>query len=378
MWGLCCNRLLSQFKENPVNNIYPIKRLDHLEFYVGNAKQAAAYFSHCFGFTITAYSGLETGERKTTSYVLEQGDICFVISSGLGADHPVARSVLHHGDTIAVIGMEVEDVTQAYQRAVENGAVGATPPTHQENDFGVMHFAAIRIFGDVAIKFIDRSRYCGTFAPGFVARSTPSTRSAGLKGIDHVVGNVEMGAMNPWVEFFIKTMGYDLQMYFDDQSISTEYSALMSKVLQNGTKTAFNINEPALGKRKSQIDEYLTFHNGPGIQHIGLTTENIAETVLRLREWGVEFLSIPKTYYEDLQDWVKDIDVPVERLAELGILVDRDQDGYLLQLFTKPVGDRPTLFFEIIERHGAKGFGAGNFKSLFMALEREQALRGNL
>ncbi len=361
-----------------MNNIYPIKRLDHLEFYVGNAKQAAAYFSQCFGFTITAYSGLETGERKTTSYVLEQGDIRFVISAALSPEHPIANSVLRHGDTIAVIGMEVTDVSRAYHQAVERGAVGAIPPTHQEDDYGVVQFAAIRIFGDTMIKFIDRSHYAGPFAPGFTARSAKSTRSAGLKGIDHVVGNVEMGAMNQWVEFFIKTMGYELQMHFDDQSISTEYSALMSKVLQNGTKTAFNINEPAIAKRKSQIDEYLEFHNGPGIQHIGLTTENIAETVTRLREFGVEFLPIPKTYYEDLPDWINEIDVPVARLAELGILVDRDQDGYLLQLFTRPVGDRPTLFFEVIERHGAKGFGAGNFKSLFMALEREQALRGNL
>ncbi|MDX2240606.1 MAG: 4-hydroxyphenylpyruvate dioxygenase [Leptolyngbyaceae cyanobacterium bins.302] len=360
-----------------MSNVCSIKGIDHLEFYVGNAKQAAKYFSQCFGFAITAYSGLETGERKTTSYVLEQGDIRFVITAALRSDHPIAKSVLQHGDTIAVIAMEVDDVAHTYQQAVQRGAVGAIPPTRQENDYGVLQYAAIRIFGDTMIKFVDRSSYAGTFAPGFTARNVAPT-SAGLKSIDHVVGNVEFGAMNQWVDFFIKTMGYDVQMHFDDQAISTEYSALMSKVLQNGTKTAFNINEPAVGKRKSQIDEYLEFHNGPGIQHIGLMTENIAETVIRLRQAGVEFLSIPKTYYEDLQDWVKEIDVPVEKLAELGILVDRDQDGYLLQLFTKPVGDRPTLFFEIIERHGAKGFGAGNFKSLFVALEREQALRGNL
>jgi len=361
-----------------VSDIHPIKKLDHLEFYVGNAKQAANYYAQCFGFTLTAYSGLETGERKTTSYVLEQGDIRFVISSALCSEHPIAKSVLQHGDTIAVVAMEVTDVTLAYQQAVERGAVGAIPPTLQSNEYGTLEYASIQIFGDVTIKFIDRSNYLGTFAPGFVARKSKSKCSAGLVGLDHVVGNVEQGAMNKWVEFFIKTMGYDLQMHFDEQAISTEYSALMSKVLQNGTKTAFNINEPAQGKRKSQIDEYLDFHNGPGIQHIGLTTENIVETVIRLREAGVEFLPIPKTYYEDLQDWVREIDVPIEKLAELGILIDRDQDGYLLQLFTKPVGDRPTLFFEIIERHGAKGFGAGNFKSLFVALEREQALRGNL
>lgn len=361
-----------------MSNVCPIKGIDHLEFYVGNAKQAASYYANCFGFAITAYCGLETGERKVTSYVLEQGDIRLVISSALVSEHPIAKSVVQHGDTIAVVAMDVVDVPSAYQQAVERGAIGVIPPTRQDSAEGLLQYAAIRIFGDTVVKFVDRSQYTGVFAPGFKPRSAMNFRSAGLKSIDHIVGNVEFGAMDRWVEFFVKTMGYDLQMYFDDQAISTEYSALMSKVLQNGTKTAFNINEPAVGKRKSQIEEYLDFHNGPGIQHIGLATENIAETVTQLRQAGVEFLPIPKTYYDDLGDWVRDIDVPLDKLAELGILVDRDQDGYLLQLFTKPVGDRPTLFFEIIERHGAKGFGAGNFKSLFVALEREQALRGNL
>ncbi|MBF2029842.1 MAG: 4-hydroxyphenylpyruvate dioxygenase [Oscillatoriales cyanobacterium C42_A2020_001] len=361
-----------------MSNICPIMGLDHLEFYVGNAKQASAYFSHCFGFTTTAYSGLETGERKATSYVLEQGDIRFVITSALLSDHPIAKSVLKHGDTIAVVALEVSDVVSAYKHAVAQGAIGAIPPTEQENEYGVLRYAAIRIFGDTTIKFIDRSDYSGVFAPGFVAKASVPTNAAGFKAIDHVVGNVELGAMNRWVEFFVRAMGFDVQMHFDDNAISTDYSALMSKVLQNGNKTTFNINEPAKGKRKSQIDEYLEFHNGPGIQHIGLTTENIVETVIHLRRCGVEFLPIPKTYYENLEPWVKEIDVPVEKLAELGILVDRDENGYLLQLFTKPVGDRPTLFFEVIERHGSRGFGAGNFKSLFVALEREQALRGNL
>lgn len=360
-----------------MSNLCPIRGVDHLEFYVGNAKQAASYYAHCFGFSVTAYCGLETGERKVNSYVLEQGDIRFVISSALVSEHAIAKSVLRHGDTIAVVALQVLDVAAAYQRAIENGAVGLIPPTQQDSEDGVLQYSAIRIFGDTVVKFVDRSHYSGLFAPGFVARSAPSL-SAGLKSIDHIVGNVEFGQMNRWVEFFVNTMGFDLQMYFDDQAISTDYSALMSKVLQNGTKTAFNINEPAVGKRRSQIDEYLDFHNGPGIQHIGLLTEDIATTVTQLRRAGVEFLPIPQTYYQDLADWVYEIDVPVEKLAELGILVDRDADGYLLQLFTKPVGDRPTLFFEIIERHGAKGFGAGNFKSLFIALEREQALRGNL
>lgn len=361
-----------------MSDICPIKGLDHLEFYVGNAKQAATFYSKCFGFTNTAYRGLETGERKTTSYVLEQGEIRFVLSSALSPAYPIARSVFTHGDTIAVVALEVVDVASTYRQAVDRGAVGAIPPTEQEDDHGILRYAAIRTFGDTLIKFIDRRDYTGVFAPGFVARASAPTHSAGLRSVDHIVGNVELGAMERWVEFFVKTMGFDVRMHFDERAISTEYSALMSKVLQNGTKTIININEPAKGRRKSQIDEYLEFHNGPGIQHIGLTTDNIVETVTQLKQAGVEFLPIPQTYYDDLEDWVREIDLPVEKLAELGILVDRDHEGYLLQLFTKPIGDRPTLFFEIIERHGSRGFGSGNFKSLFVALEREQALRGNL
>lgn len=361
-----------------MNDICPIKGLDHLEFYVGNAKQAAIFYSKCFGFATTAYQGLETGERKITSYVLEQGDVRFVLSSTQLSDHPIAQSVLNHGDTIAIIALEVPDAIAAYQQAVARGAIGAIPPTHQEDEHGIFQYAAIRAYGDTLIKFVDRSQYSSNFAPGFVSRISNPTQSMGLKSVDHVVGNVEKGEMDRWVNFFVKTMGFDVRMHFDDHAISTEYSALMSKVLENGGKTIFNINEPAEGKRKSQIQEYLDFHNGPGVQHIGIATDDIVQTVTQLRQAGVEFLPIPKTYYEDLPDWVHEIHLPVEQLAELGILVDRDSDGYLLQLFTKPVGDRPTLFFEIIERHGSRGFGAGNFKSLFVALEREQALRGNL
>lgn len=360
-----------------MSDICPIKGLDHLEFYVGNAKQAAAFYSKYFGFTITAYQGLETGERKTTSYVLEQGEIRLVLSSGFNSESPIPQSVLKHGDTIAVIALEVSDVVSTYKQAVARGAVGAIPPTEQEDKHGVLRYAAIQAFGDTLIKFVDRSDYPGVFAPSFVFRASASTNPTGLKHIDHVVGNVELGAMERWAEFFTQVLGFDVQMHFDDRTISTEYSALMSKVLKNGTIT-LNMNEPASGRRKSQIEEYLEFHNGPGIQHIALATDDIVQTVTQLKQAGVEFLSIPKTYYEDLEDWVKEINAPVEKLAELGILVDRDQHGYLLQLFTKPVGDRPTLFFEIIERRGAEGFGAGNFKSLFVALEREQALRGNL
>lgn len=360
-----------------MNNGCSIKGLDHLEFYVGNAKQAAAFYSKCFGFTNTAYQGLETGERKVTSYVLEQGEIRFVVSSALSAQHPIAQSVLKHGDTIAVIALAVSNVVGTYNDAVARGAIGIIPPTEQEDAHGVLRFAAIRTFGDALIKFIDRSDYPSNFAPGFAPR-TSLINAVGLTRVDHIVGNVEQGLMNGWVNFFVKILGFDLRMHFDDHAISTEYSALMSKVLEDGNKTIININEPAPGRRKSQIQEYLDYHNGPGIQHLGLATDDIVQTVVQLREAGVEFLPIPMTYYDDLEDWVQEIDIPVEQLAELGILVDRDQDGYLLQLFTKPIGDRPTLFFEIIERHGSRGFGAGNFKSLFVALEREQALRGNL
>lgn len=366
-------------------DIFSIKRVDHLEFYVGNAKQAALFYSGCFGFNIIAYSGLETGERKTTSYVLEQGDIRFVLSSAMEADNPIAQSVLHHGDTIAILALDVSNVHDIYQHAVKNGATGAILPTEIEDSDGLFRYAAIHAYGDTLIKFIQRDRYRGHFAPGFVARSakangenTTRPKSGHLSHIDHIVGNVEQGKMDEWVDFFVKTMGFDLKLSFDDQSISTEYSALKSKVLQNGGKTSININEPAIGRRKSQIQEYLDFHNGPGIQHIGLATNNIVETVLDLKKSGVEFLPIPKTYYHELASWSNEIDIPVAHLAELGILIDRDEHGYLLQLFTKPLGDRPTLFFEIIERHGCTGFGAGNFKSLFVALEREQEKRGNL
>ena len=360
------------------STLCPIQGLDHLEFYVGNAKQAAAFYSKCLGFTTTAYRGLETGERKTTSYVMEQGDIRFVLSSALGPDGPISRSVFQHGDTIAIVALTVADVTACYEQAVSRGAVGAIPPTVQEDEFGVLRFAAIHSFGDTLIKFIDRSAYSGTFAPGFGSRSAVVSNAAGLTSVDHVVGNVECGAMDRWVKFFVETLGFDQRMHFDADVISTEYSALMSKVLENGGKTIININEPALGRRKSQIQEYLDFHYGAGIQHIGLTTQDIVQTVVHLKQSGVEFLPIPPSYYENLDEWVTALDIPVAKLAELGILVDRDHDGYLLQLFTKPVGDRPTLFFEVIERHGARGFGAGNFKSLFLALEQEQARRGNL
>ncbi len=359
---------------------FPVLGFDHLEFYVGNARQAAKFYETTFGFTRTAHRGLETGSRKVASYVVEQGEIRLVLSTALNSDHPIAHRVLQHGDHVAVIGLAVPDAIDAYKQVTARGAIGVIPPTTAEDEFGLLHYAAIQLYGNVILKFVDRSDYRGTFAPEFKPQLaiTPN-RGAGLQTIDHIVGNVELGAMERWVKFFEETMGFELLVHFDDQAISTEYSALMSKVVQNGSgKIKLPINEPAAGKRKSQIEEYLEYHQGPGVQHIALSTQNIIATVSQLREMGVEFLRIPMTYYENLEARVGKIDESIDQLAELGILVDRDQEGYLLQIFTQPVEDRPTLFFEIIERHGAQSFGEGNFKSLFEAIEREQALRGNL
>lgn len=359
---------------------FPILSFDHLEFYVGNAKQAASFYETLFGFTNTAYRGLATGSRKVASYLMEQGDIRLVLSTALNSDHPIANRVLKHGDHVAVIALVVPDTVQAYKQVTARGAIGAIPPTIAEDDDGVLHYAAIHAYGDVIIKFIDRHEYGGIFAPEFQPQPlVQGNRGVGLQTIDHVVSNVELGAMERWVKFFADTMGFQLLVQFDDKAISTEYSALMSKVMQNGSGTIkLPINEPAPGKRKSQIQEYLDYHQGPGIQHIAFSSNNIIATVTRLREAGVDFLHVPMTYYEDLEARVGKIDESIAELAKLGVLIDRDQDGYLLQIFTQSVEDRPTLFFEIIQRRGAQSFGEGNFKSLFEAIEREQALRGNL
>lgn len=372
----------------------PIKGIDHVEFYVGNAKQAAHYYRTAFGFGSAAYSGLETGNRDRASYVLEQGKIRFVLSTALTPDHPISRSVYLHGDGVAVIALEVPDAASAYEESTKRGATGDIKPTQEEDDYGVFRYSAIRAYGDTLIKFVDRSDYHGPFAPGYKGLNGAGQNGSkngqgtngrlrhkglGLAHIDHIVGNVELGAMNRWVNFFANTMGFSQLLHFDDRDISTEYSALMSKVMQDGTgKVKFPINEPAEGKKKSQIQEYLDYYYGPGVQHLALSTGNIIETVNELQEHGVDFLYVPTTYYDDLEARVGKIDEPVGKLAELGILVDRDDEGYLLQIFTKPVEDRPTVFFEIIERHGSRGFGKGNFKALFEAIEREQELRGNL
>ena len=357
----------------------PITGFDHLEFYVGNAKQAAQFYAQGFGFINTAYRGLETGYRKTASYVMEQGETRLLLSTALSPENMIAQSVLKHGDGIAVIALEVPDAVGAYREATRRGARGAIPPTEERDEQGLFRSAAIHAYGEILIKFVERKNYKGVFAPGFQLREKANNQGVGLTHIDHVVGNVELGAMDKWAEFFAEMMDFELLVHFDEQTIATEYSALASKVMQDRTgKIKLPINEPAAGKGKSQIQEYLDYNCGAGIQHVALATNNIIQTVSRLRDLGVEFLDIPLTYYENLESRVGKINEPIAKLAELNILVDRDRDGYLLQIFTQPVEDRPTLFFEVIQRCGSQGFGEGNFKALFEAIEREQIGRGNL
>jgi 4-hydroxyphenylpyruvate dioxygenase len=359
----------------------PIRSVDHLELYVGNAKQAAAFYASAFGFANTAYRGLETKYREAASYVMEQGDIRLVLTTALNPAHPIAKQVCEHGDGVGVIALSVPDAAAAFHETTRRGAAPAAEPTEERDEHGIVRSAAIHAYGDTLIKFVDRDDYAGVFAPGFQPRpsTAPRANPVGLTAIDHVVGNVELGGMDRWVQFFANTMGFTQLVHFDDKAISTEYSALMSKVMQDGTgRVKFPINEPATGKRKSQVQEYLDYYHGPGVQHIALATEDIVATVSELRARGVGFLRVPSTYYEELESRIGPIQEPIERLAELGIMADRDDEGYLLQIFSDTMEDRPTLFFEIIERHGAKGFGEGNFKSLFEAIEREQAKRGNL
>jgi 4-hydroxyphenylpyruvate dioxygenase len=363
-----------------MNDFMPLDGWDHVELWVGNAKQAAYFYEHAFGFTRTAYSGPETGVRDRASYVLEQGDIRLVLTTALREDHEITRHNTRHGDGVRDIALAVPDVTEAYRQAVQRGARGVREPSRLEDDDGVVELASIATYGDTIHTFVDRSGYVGSFLPGFVSVSSNGrARSAGLLSIDHIVGNVELGRMDQWVEYYERVFGMTNILHFGDDQIQTEYSALMSKVMSDGTgKIKFPINEPAEGKRKSQIEEYIEFYNGAGAQHIALASENIVETVTDLKSRGVAFLETPDTYYEDAPTRVGEIEEDFDELREHKILVDRDDDGYLLQIFTKTAQDRPTLFFEVIERHGARGFGDGNFKALFEAIEREQALRGNL
>ncbi len=359
----------------------PLEGWDHLELWVGNAKQAAFFYEQAFGFTRTAYAGPETGVRGRASYVLEQGDIRLVLTTGLRSDSEITRFTCTHGDGVKDVALRVPSAADAYRHAVERGARGVRDPRWMDDEFGRVELASIATYGEVIHTFVSRADYTGPFLPGYVAQqsSNGAPGGIGLLAIDHVVGNVELGRMDRWVEFYERTMGFENIIHFGDQQIHTDYSALMSKVMADGEgKIKFPINEPAEGKRKSQIDEYLEFNEGPGVQHIALQTTNIVQTVQALRDRGLVFLSTPEAYYEDARDRVGDIAEDWDDLRRLRILVDRDEDGYLLQIFTKTAQDRPTLFFEVIERHGARGFGEGNFKALFEAIEREQALRGNL
>jgi len=367
------------------SDTFPINGTDYIEFWVGNARQASHYYRAAFGFQLVGYRGPETGVRDRASYLLQQDKIRFVLTTPIRPDlgeesRVIADHIYRHGDGVRDLALWVDDAREAYAKAIERGAVSAQEPRTLRDDDGEVVIAAIRTYGDTIHSLVERRNYRGLFLPGF-RRVAPRYQPApvGLKYVDHCVGNVELGRMETWVQFYGDVMGFRNLLTFDDKDISTEYSALMSKVMANGNdRIKFPINEPAAGKKKSQIDEYLEFYQGPGVQHMALATDDIIATVGQLRDRGVEFLSVPTTYYDELQGRVGKIDEPVDVLASLGILVDRDPDGYLLQIFTKPVEDRPTVFYEIIQRKGARSFGKGNFRALFEAIEREQAARGNL
>jgi 4-hydroxyphenylpyruvate dioxygenase len=363
------------------DDFMPLHGIDHVELYVGNAAQAAYFYTRALGFREVAYAGLETGVRDRASHVLEQGRIRLVLTGALTPEHPIGRHVAAHGDGVKVIALSVPDAGYAYRTAVDRGAKGVREPWEETDEHGTVKLATIATYGETLHTFVDRSGYDGAFRPEYVAREIGShpPDGAGLLAIDHIVGNVELGAMETWVKFYEDVFGMTEMLHFTDEAISTEYSALMSKVVTSGNgRIKFPINEPAEGKRKSQIDEYLEFYGGAGAQHIAVATRDIVATVTEMRERGIEFLTIPETYYDDVPARIGEIQESLEDLRRLGILVDRDDEGYMLQIFTKPIGDRPTMFFEVIERHGARGFGEGNFKALFEAIEREQELRGNL
>jgi len=359
----------------------PLKGIDHVEWWVGNARVTANYFRAVWGFTPIAYAGLETGVRDRASYVLQQNEIRFVVTGSLGPDGEIAEHVKLHGDGVHDIALAVDDAASAWQETTKRGARSALEPSEYETDDGVLRRSAVHTYGEVVHSFVERADYHGVWGPGYRRIKMPARAAEGLSllEIDHCVGNVELGAMNEWVDFYKSVFGFSQLIHYDDKVIHTEYSALMSKVMTNGNgRIKFPINEPAQGKRKSQIQEYLDWYHTPGVQHIALRTEDVTGTIRRLRENGVEFLGLPHEYYAALPERVGAVGVPMDTLEELGIEADRDEEGYLLQIFTKPMQDRPTFFFEVIERHGSRGFGVGNFKALFEALEREQEKRGNL
>ena len=362
------------------DDFMPLNGIDHVELWVGNAAQAAYFYREALGFEQVAYSGLETGVRDRVSFVLQQGRIKIVLTGALRPDHAIGAHHARHGDGVRVIALSVPDARYAYETALDRGARGVTEPFEATDEHGTVRMATIAAYGDTVHTFVERAGYAGAFLPGFErAHVEPRDGDAGLLAIDHVVGNVELGAMDTWVKFYEDVFGMTEMIHFSDDDISTEYSALMSKVVASGNgRIKFPINEPAEGKRKSQIDEYLEFYGGPGAQHVAVASRDIVKTVTSLRERGVEFLMTPESYYDDVPERIGEIEEDLEDLRRLGILVDRDDEGYLLQIFTKPIGDRPTMFLEVIERHGARGFGDGNFKALFEAIEREQERRGNL
>lgn len=363
-----------------MTDAFPINGTDYIEFYVGNAKQSALYYQAAFGYRLIAYKGPETGSRDMVSYVLQQGKIRLVLSAALNPEHEIAKHVAEHGDGVKTIALWVNNAAESYKIALDRGAESAFEPTTLSDDNGTIKMAGIKTYGNTVHALVERSNYDGAFMPGFEARtSTYPVDDIGLKYVDHCVGNVELGDMNKWVKFYQDVLGFKLLITFDDKDISTKYTALMSKVVSNGNGyIKFPINEPAQGLKKSQIEEYLDFYKGAGVQHIAVATDNIIETVSKLRSKGVDFLYVPEVYYDTVLDRVGEIEEDIEELKKLNILIDRDEEGYLLQIFTKPVQDRPTVFYEIIQRNGAQSFGKGNFKALFEAIEREQELRGTL
>ncbi|MCZ2224950.1 MAG: 4-hydroxyphenylpyruvate dioxygenase [Chitinophagales bacterium] len=362
------------------NDFLPLQGTDYVEFYVGNAKQAAHFYKTAFGFQSVAYAGPETGVREKASYVIRQNKLTFVLTTPLQIDNHIAGHIYRHGDGVKVLALRVDDAKDAWEQTTKRGGKSYLEPTTLKDNDGEVVLSGIHTYGDTVHIFVERKNYKGSFMPGFRKWETAyNPTETGLLYVDHCVGNVGWYQMNRWVKFYEDVMGFRNILSFDDKDISTEYSALMSKVMSNGNGyVKFPINEPAEGKKKSQVEEYLDFYNGEGVQHVAIATNNIIQTVTDLKNRGVEFLKVPATYYETILDRVGKIDEDIKPLSELGILIDKDDEGYLLQIFTKPLEDRPTLFFEIIQRKGAKSFGKGNFKALFEALEREQALRGNL